>query len=75
MARTFETEAPIRVIAKTCGCRENNKRKVTLVDSYHRLCLDKKDIIYAELEASEKLLKELNYTFDLSSFRQNPRVK
>ena len=54
-----ETEAPIRVIAKTCGCRENKKRKVTyaLVDSYHRLCLDKKDIIYAEHEASEKLLK------------------
>jgi hypothetical protein len=38
-----ETEAPIRVIAKTCGCRDNNKRKVTsaLVDSYHSLCLDK----------------------------------
>ena len=54
-----ETEAPIRVIAKTCGCRENNKRKVTyaLVASYHSLCLDKKDIIYAELEACEKLLK------------------
>jgi len=54
-----ETEAPIRVIAKTCGCRENNKRKVTyaLVDSYHSLCLDKKDIIFAELEACEKLLK------------------
>jgi hypothetical protein len=54
-----ETEAPIRVIAKTCGCRENNKRKVTyaLVDSYHSLCLDKKDIIYAELEACEKLFK------------------
>ena len=54
-----ETEAPIRVIAKTCGCRDNNKRKVTyaLVDSYHSLCLDKKDIIFAELEACEKLLK------------------
>jgi hypothetical protein len=54
-----ETETLIRVIAKTCGCRENNKRKVTyaLVDSYHSLCLDKKDIIYAELEACEKLLK------------------
>ena len=54
-----ETEAPIRVIAKTCGCREKNKRKVTyaFVDSYHSLCLDKKDIIYSELEACEKLLE------------------
>jgi hypothetical protein len=32
-----------------------------LVDSYHSLCLDKKHIIYAELEACEKLL---NYTLE-----------
>jgi hypothetical protein len=32
-----------------------------LGDSYHSLCLDKKDIIYAELEACEKLL---NYTLE-----------
>jgi len=51
-----DTEAPI--IAKTCGCREKN-RKVTyaFVDSSHGLCLDKKDIISAELEACQKLLK------------------
>ena len=28
-----------------------------LIDSYHSLCLDKKDIIYGELEACERLLK------------------
>ena len=50
-----ETEAPIRLVAKTCGCREKNKNKVTyeFIDSY----LDKKDIIFAELEASDRLLE------------------
>ena len=54
-----ETEAPVRLVAKTCSCEDKNKNKVTyeFVDSYHSLCLDKKDIIYAELEACERLLK------------------
>ena len=54
-----ETEAPARLVAKTSSCEDKNKNKVTyeFVDSYHSLCLDKKDIIYAELEACERLLK------------------
>ena len=58
-----ETETPTRVVAKTCGSRGNNNRKVTytFVESYHGLCLDKKDIVYAELEACERLL---NYAID-----------
>jgi hypothetical protein len=53
-----DTEAPETIIAKTCGCREKN-RKVTysFVDYSHGLHLDKKDIISAELEACQKLLK------------------
>jgi hypothetical protein len=51
-------ELPFAVAAKMCGCREK-KRKVTylLLDSYHSLCMDKKDIISAQLEACERLLK------------------
>ena len=58
-----ETERAFPIVAKTCGCTEKDKRKVTyeFIDSYHSLCLDKKDIIYAELEACERLLK---YTLD-----------
>ena len=54
-----ETEVPIKIVAKTCGCREKNRRTVTyqFIDSYHSLCLDKKDLIFAELEACERLLK------------------
>lgn len=59
-----ESETPVKVVAKTCGCREKNRTKVTyeFVDSYHNLCLDKKDIIYAELDACERLL---NYVTEI----------
>jgi len=54
-----EAEVPIRILAKTCGCDKKNEKRVTyqLIDSYHSLCLDKKDLLYAELEACERLLK------------------
>lgn len=54
-----ESEAPLAMVAKTCGCVQRNKRKITyaLIDSYHGLCLDKKDIIESELMACERLLK------------------
>jgi hypothetical protein len=47
------------LVAKTCGCKDNNKRKVTYAfsEQFHDLCIDKKDIIRAEIEACEKLLK------------------
>ena len=56
------TEEPLKVIANTCSCKEKNK-KVTysFIDDSHGLCIDKKDIISAELEACERLLK---YTVD-----------
>jgi hypothetical protein len=57
-----ETETPVRLVAKTCGRGDKNKNKVTydFIDSYHSLCLDKKGIIYAEIEASDTLLKEVS---------------
>ncbi|MGA7006273.1 MAG: hypothetical protein WBY28_04275 [Nitrososphaeraceae archaeon] len=57
-----ESEIACQMIAKTCGCKDNN-RKVTysIIDSYHNLCSDKRDIILAQIEACEKLSK---YTKD-----------
>jgi hypothetical protein len=53
-----DTEVPIRILAKTCGCSEKNKQATyQLIGSYHSLCLDKKDLMYAELEACGTLLK------------------
>jgi hypothetical protein len=53
-----ETIVPLKVVAKTCGSSKK-KRRVTyqFIDSYHSLCIDKKDIMYAELEACEILYK------------------
>jgi hypothetical protein len=53
-----ETEVPLTILARTCGCKERN-RKVTysFIESYHSLCLDKRDIILAELDACTKLLR------------------
>lgn len=60
---TEEYDSP--VVAKTCGCT-TNRRKVTygfLSDS-HSLCLDKQDIISAQLGACEKLSKYCNDKHD-----------
>ncbi len=61
-----ETEAPVRLVAKTCGCRDKRKNKVTysIVDSYHDLSLDKKDIINAEIAASDTLLRDVSHEED-----------
>lgn len=48
----------IVVIAKTCGCQSTgSKVTYSFVDQTHALCQDKKDIIQAEIEACERLLK------------------
>jgi hypothetical protein len=53
------TEVPLKIIAKTYLCKEENNKKViySLTDAYHSLCLDKKDILSVELEACERLSK------------------
>ncbi|MEO9362984.1 MAG: hypothetical protein ABI348_03695 [Nitrososphaera sp.] len=53
-----DSEVAQVIIARTCGCNEVG-RKVTynFADPYHALCLDKKDIILAQLQACETLLK------------------
>jgi hypothetical protein len=57
-----DTETSLSIMAKTCG-HSKRSRRVTyaFIDSYHSLCIDKKDIIYSEIEACERLLK---YTKD-----------
>lgn len=46
------------VEAKTCGCKEKGvKIAYSFIDCYHNLCVDKKDIILAEIDACERLKK------------------
>ena len=53
-----DSEVVQMMIAQTCGCNERGK-KVTynFANPYHALSLDKKDIILAQLQACETLLK------------------
>jgi hypothetical protein len=52
-----ESEQPVKIIAKTCGCKDRGtKITYSFIDAYHSLCIDKKDIITSELEACESLL-------------------
>ncbi len=52
------TEVPLKIVAKTCRCKDRNTKVIySFVDAYHSLCIDKKDILSAELEACERFLK------------------
>ncbi|MGA9298366.1 MAG: hypothetical protein WBV72_13250 [Nitrososphaeraceae archaeon] len=73
-----ESEELMKLVAKTCGCNKDKSntsnntagisygRKVTysFIDDFHSLCLDKKDILSAELEACERLLKQTKDEID-----------
>lgn len=52
-------EVPLKIVAKMCRRKGRKNKKVIylFIDTYHSLCLDKKDILSAELEACERLLK------------------
>jgi hypothetical protein len=39
---------------------DTKKMTYTFIDSYHNLCLDKKDTVLDEIEPSERLLKHIS---------------
>jgi hypothetical protein len=45
------------VTAKTCGCRDKTSITYAFSESFHGLCMDKKAVIEAEIQACERLLK------------------
>ena len=55
------THSTFNVVAKTCGCKENNRVSYLFLEEPHGLCVDKKDLLEAQIEACETLLK---YTKD-----------
>jgi hypothetical protein len=60
-----DTEPQAVISAKTCNCKEKTM-KVTyfFIDSSHALCLDKKDLLYAEIEACNRLLRHTRDEID-----------
>jgi len=60
----INSETPIIVEAKTCGY--NNERIVSykFIESLHDLYIDKKEIIVAQIQACERLLKYVKDEID-----------
>jgi len=58
-------ETPLIVDAKICGCSKRNIA-YSLFESPHSLCIDKREILLAQLQACERLLKHANDTTELS---------
>ena len=53
-----DSEAPYEITAKTCGCKDNDRKVIySFVESFHNLSKDKKDIIVSEIHACERLRK------------------
>ncbi|MEO9296024.1 MAG: hypothetical protein ABI347_10570 [Nitrososphaera sp.] len=53
-----ETEDDSIIIARTCGGNSGRKKVAySITNPSHALCLDRKDIILAEIEACERLFK------------------
>jgi hypothetical protein len=54
----IESEIPYLVEAKTCGCKETGKSvSYHFLESSHSLCLEKGELIVAQIQACERLLK------------------
>lgn len=52
-----QTDIQFEIEAKTCDCKEKRNVIYSFVDPYHTLCLDKKEIILAQIQTCERLLK------------------
>jgi hypothetical protein len=58
----IERETPYLVEARTCGCKERGRSvSYHFIESSHSLCLEKGELMLAQIQACERLLK---YTRD-----------
>jgi hypothetical protein len=49
------------IVARTCGCDVEERDSSFILESYETFCVDKKNIIMAQLDSCDMLLK---YTAD-----------
>ena len=53
-----ESEIPYLVEARTCGCKERGRSvSYHFIESTHNLCLEKGELMLAQIQACERLLK------------------
>lgn len=58
-------ETPFIIEAKTCSCKNKKNISYSFVESIHNLCVDRKDIILAQIQACERLLKYVKDDIEL----------
>jgi hypothetical protein len=61
-------EAPL-IEARTCG-EKTRRVAYKFMDAFHSLCMDKRDILLAEIGASEALLRACNDEQDRSAVQK-----
>lgn len=66
----IESEIPYLVEARTCGCKERGRSvSYHFVESAHSLCLGKGELILAQIQACERLLKYVRSKEDVQLLR------
>ena len=62
-----ESENPFVIEAKTCGCKDKRNVTYSFIGSSHSLCIDRRDIILAQIQACERLLKYVKDETELAA--------
>lgn len=66
----IESEIPYLVEARTCGCKERGRSvSYHFIESSHSLCLEKGELMLAQIQACERLLKYAKDEEDISKLR------
>jgi hypothetical protein len=68
-----KSEMQFVIEAKTSGCDKNRKITYYFGESPHTLCLDKMEIILAQIQACERLLKYTKDNADASTVNREIR--
>ncbi len=62
-----ERENPFVIEAKTCGCKDKRNIGYSFIESFHSLCIDRREIILAQIQACERLLKYVKDETELAA--------
>lgn len=66
----IESEIPFIVEAKTCGCKNNKSISYHFIEASHSLCLDKRELVLAQIQACERLLKYSRDELELTTIKE-----
>jgi cell shape-determining protein MreC len=67
----IESEIPYLVEARTCGCKERGRSvSYHFIESTHNLCLEKGELMLAQIQACERLLKYAKETEEIDVLKE-----